>query len=138
MKIVLSSTVEQEQEIANLVSYLYDSVFPKFFTEEEIRHFQEIGVLQVNKSDFPYSGTLRSAFQVIACLQVMIVILEKKEQDASSVDSELVKQFEQNITLLNEYGIFFPFYYKHFNRIQKESPKNTNMMYTQPDNEFLI
>ena len=72
MKIVFSSTVEQEQEIEYLISKFYHSVFPKFFTEDEIHHFQEIGVLQANKNDFSYNGTLRAAFQVITCLQVMM------------------------------------------------------------------
>ena len=59
MKIVFSSTVEQEQEIENLISMFYHSSFPQFFTEDEILHFQEIGVLQANKDDFSYNGTLR-------------------------------------------------------------------------------
>ena len=118
MKIVFSSTVEQEQEIENLISKFYYSVFPKFFSEDEIQHFQEIGVLRANKNDFSYNGTLRAAFQVITCLQVMISVLEKKvENHSSSFQLRLKQTFEQNNTLLNQYGIFFPFNYEHFTYI---------------------
>ena len=92
MKIVFSSTVEQEQEIENLISKFYHSVFPQFFTEDEIQHFQEIGVLQANKNDFSYNGTLRAAFQVITCLQVIMSVLEKKvEEPFSFISVEIEK-----------------------------------------------
>ena len=139
MKIVFSSTVEQEQEIENLISMFYHSVFPKFFTEDEILHFQEIGVLQSNKDDFSYNGTLRSAFQVITCLQVMMSILEKKiEKQSAASQLELQKTFEHNNTLLNQYGIFFPFNYEHFTYISHENNEKLKMMYSQPSNQYLI
>ncbi len=139
MKIVFSSTVEQEQEIENLISMFYHSVFPKFFTEDEILHFQEIGVLQSNKDDFSYNGTLRSAFQVITCLQVMMSILEKKiEKQSAASQLELQKTFEHNNTLLNQYGIFFPFNYEHFIYISHENDEKLKMMYSQPSNQYLI
>ena len=123
MKIVFSSTVEQEQEIEDLVSKFYHSVFPKFFTEDEIHHFQEIGVLQANKNDFSYNGTLRDAFQVITCLQVIMSVLEKKAENHSALSIKLEKLFEQNNTLLNQCGIFFPFNYEHFNIFQMKIMK---------------
>ncbi len=137
MKIVFSSTVEQEQEIEYLISKFYSSVFPQFFTEAEIQHFQEIGVLQANKNDFPYNGTLRAAFQVITCLQVMITVLEKKAANQSaSLKSQ--KMFEQNNTLLNKYGIFFPFNYEHFTYISDENHKQIDLKYTKPANQYLV
>ena len=139
VKIVLSSTVEQEQEIANLVSQFYHSVFPKFFTNDEIAHFQEIGVLQANKNDFSYNGTLRDAYQVITCLQVIISILEKKEQSESSlVRSKLAKLFTQNHILLNQCGIFFPFDYEQFTYIHNISHEKIEIVYTQPANQYLV
>ena len=137
MKIVFSSTIEQEQKIANLVSEFYHSVFPKYFTKDEILHFQEIGVLQANKNSFSYNGTLRSAFQVITCLQVMISVLEKKAENHSP-SLQLEKLFEKNSTLLDSYGIFFPFNYKHFNYIQNACQETSEMMYTEPANRYLV
>lgn len=139
MKIVFSSTVEQEQEIENLVSKFYHSVFPQFFSDDEIHHFREIGVLQANKNDFTYNGTLRAAFQVITCLQIMISVLEKKvENDSTSFQLQLKKTFEQNNTLLNQYGIFFPFNYEHFIYISNGNYEKIKMSYSQPANQFLV
>jgi hypothetical protein len=139
VKIVFSSTLEQEQEIESLVSKFYHSVFPKFFTSDEIQHFQEIGVLEANKADFSYNGTLRDAFQVITCLQVMISVLEKKGEDhSSSFQSKLEHMFKQNNTLLNQCGIFFPFNYEHFNYIANQDHAKIDIMYSQPANQYLV
>ncbi|MBR8645187.1 DUF5365 family protein [[Brevibacterium] frigoritolerans] len=104
MKTVFSSTEEQEQEIASLVSRFYESVFPKYFTESEILHFREIGVLEPNQSSVTYLATLRDAFQVMTCLQVLMSILDKQKRVMEPKSEEL---FQHNITLLNECGIFF-------------------------------
>lgn len=139
MKIVFSSTLEQEQEIEGLVSKFYHSVFPKFFTTDEIQHFQEIGVLEANKNDFSYNGTLRDAFQVITCLQVIMSVLEKKREDHSSLSQcKLEKLFEQNTTLLNQCGIFFPFNYEHFKYIPNKDHEKIDIMYSQPANQYLV
>lgn len=138
MKIVISSTIEQDQEIEHLISTFYESVFPQFFSEAEIQHFQEIGVLQANKNDFSYTGTLRAAFQVITCLQVIITILGKKVEHPSASE-ELQQMFEQNSTLLNHYGIFFPFNYEHFiYSVSDENHKLMEMKNIQPANQYLI
>ena len=59
MKTVFSSTEEQEQEIASLVSRFYESVFPQYFTESEILHFREIGVLEPNQSSCYLLGNIK-------------------------------------------------------------------------------
>lgn len=139
MKIVFSSTVEQEQEIESLVLKFYQSIFPKFFTKDEIHHFQEIGVLQANKNDFSYNGTLRAAFQVITCLQVLMSVLEKKEESLSALSQvKFERLFEQNNALLNQYGIFFPFNYEHFNSIPYENYEKIELMNSIPANQYLV
>lgn len=139
VKTVFSSTEEQEQEIASLVARFYKSVFPKYFTENEIIHFREIGVLQPNKSTFTYFATLRDAFQVMACLQVLLSILDKKKiEDSFIIESKFEELFQHNITLLNECGIFFPFYYDHFTRINHEASKDMQMMDIQVANQYLV
>ncbi|MFJ8069400.1 DUF5365 family protein [Peribacillus sp. NPDC096447] len=137
MKTVFSSTEEQEQEIASLVTRFYESVFPKYFTESEILHFREIGVLEPNQSSVTYLATLRDAFQVMACLQVLMSILDKqKREDFMEPESE--KLFQHNITLLNECGIFFPFYYDHFSSINHEANNEMQMMDIQVANQYLV
>ncbi|KRF59973.1 MULTISPECIES: DUF5365 family protein [Peribacillus] len=135
MKTVFSSTEEQEQEIASLVSRFYESVFPKYFTESEILHFREIGVLEPNQSSVTYLATLRDAFQVMTCLQVLMSILDKQKRVMEPKSEEL---FQHNITLLNECGIFFPFYYDHFSSINLEANNEMQMMDIQVANQYLV
>ena len=135
MKTVFSSTEEQEQEIASLVSRFYESVFPKYFTESEILHFREIGVLEPNQSPVTYLATLRDAFQVMTCLQVLMSILDNKKRVMEPKSEEL---FQHNITLLNEYGIFFPFYYDHFSSINHEANNDMQMLDIQVANQYLV
>lgn len=135
MKTVFSSTEEQEQEIASLVSRFYESVFPKYFTESEILHFREIGVLEPNQSSVTYLATLRDAFQVMTCLQVLMSILDKQKRVMEPKSEEL---FQHNITLLNECGIFFPFYYDHFSSINYEANNDMQMMDIQVANQYLV
>ncbi|MCM3167900.1 MULTISPECIES: DUF5365 family protein [Peribacillus] len=135
MKTVFSSTEEQEQEIASLVSRFYESVFPKYFTESEILHFREIGVLEPNQSSVTYLATLRDAFQVMTCLQVLMSILDKQKRVMEPKSEEM---FQHNITLLNECGIFFPFYYDHFSSINHEANNDMQMMDIQVANQYLV
>ncbi|MFJ7930954.1 DUF5365 family protein [Peribacillus sp. NPDC096448] len=135
MKTVFSSTEEQEQEIASLVSRFYESVFPKYFTESEILHFRKIGVLEPNQSPVTYLATLRDAFQVMTCLQVLMSILDNKKRVMEPKSEEL---FQHNITLLNEYGIFFPFYYDHFSSINHEANNDMQMLDIQVANQYLV
>ncbi|MEB2628740.1 DUF5365 family protein [Peribacillus frigoritolerans] len=135
MKTVFSSTEEQEQEIASLVSRFYESVFPKYFTESEILHFREIGVLEPNRSSVTYLATLRDAFQVMTCLQVLMSILDKQKRVMEPKSEEM---FQHNITLLNECGIFFPFYYDHFSSINHEANNDMQMMDIQVANQYLV
>ncbi|MGE7761324.1 DUF5365 family protein [Peribacillus sp. NPDC097895] len=139
MKTVFSSTEEQEQEIASLVARFYESVFPKYFTESEILHFREIGVLEPNQSSFTYLATLRDAFQVMTCLQVLMSILDKQKRvDSLMMESDSEELFQHNIALLNEYGIFFPFYYDHFSCLNHDASKDVQMMDIQVANQYLV
>lgn len=139
VKVVSPSTEEQEQEIANLVRHFYESVFPNYFTEEEILHFEEIGVLMPNKSTFTYFGTLRDAYQVMTCLQVLLAIIDKTEKENSMVtDRKSEELFHRNITRLNECGIFFPFGYEHFLQMNENASKEWQMVNVQVANSYLV
>lgn len=139
MKTVFSSTEEQEQEIASLVSRFYETVFPKYFTKSEILHFRKIGVLERNRSSsrFTYLGTLRDAFQVMTCLHVLLSILGKQQAE-EWMNPDSAELFQHNITLLNEYGIFFPFYYDHFSNMNQEATNDLQMMDAQVANQYLV
>lgn len=138
MKIVFSSTSEQEQEIGNLVSFFYGSIFPRYFTEEEILHFEQIGVLQTPANNISYFGTLRDAYQVMTCLQVILSILEKKENSNKSLERKFEDLFDNNIKILNDYGIFFPLSFDHFTSLNKEKSENPYLLYVEASNQYLV
>ncbi|PLT33687.1 DUF5365 family protein [Bacillus sp. V5-8f] len=138
MKIVFSSTSEQEQEIGNLVSIFYGSIFPRYFTNEEILQFEQIGVLQTPANNIPYFGTLKDAYQVMTCLQVIISILEKKENSNQPLEQKFEDLFENNIRILNDYGIFFPLNFEHFTSIKKEKSENSYLLYVEAANQYLV
>ena len=130
VKIVFASTPSQEEEINGLVRYIYSNVFPLYFTDEEIREFEQMKVLKKNQYD-DYS-TLKDAFQVMASMQTVIAILE-----SGSPDEQYADIFNKNVCNLQEYGLFFPFALEQF--IQAIHLKtNYFSVYTKAANELLI
>lgn len=134
MKTVFSSTIEQEQEIENLVTYFYKTVFPQFFTKNEILHFMQIGVLHKDSGRYAYHGTLKSAFQIMSCLQVILTLLDKKTSIPLDINSEDL--LNHNIRLLSENGLFFPFTHENFNLLVET--EDERFSYVEPANQFLI
>lgn len=134
MKIVYSSTDEQELEIKNLISYFYQSVFPKYFSEDEIEHFREIGVLQNVNRRYIYYGTIKAAFQIMTCLQVLSFLLEKGAECGMTPDEKQL--LIHNIQLLNENGCFFPFAPENFQ--SAHSLQAEQALAALPANAYLI
>jgi hypothetical protein len=138
VKIVFSSTSEQEQEIGNLVSFFYRSIFPKYFTEQEILHFEQLGILRTPANSITYFGTIRDAFQVMTCLQVIMFILEKKEGNNSPLERKFKILFETNARLLNDYGVFFPLNFDQFTLIKINKRENSYLLYAEAANQYLV
>ncbi len=133
MKIVFASTPSQEQEISQLVRYIYSNIFPLYFTDKEIYQFERLKVLYTSKQHFAEFSTLKDAFQVMTCIQTLISILEMTQLEEQYLDL-----FNKNAANLNEYGMYFPFEFEHF--IGKKKWFNSTMlsMYSIADNELLI
>ena len=128
MKIVFASTPSQEEEINELVRYVYSNIFPQFFSDEEISKFEELKVLDTSL-DF---NTLKDAFQVMTSIQTLISILE-----SSPLDEQYEMVFNKNAATLNEFGLFFPFDFEQF--IEGKSINNSMLsIYTKADNELII
>ncbi|MEH7501791.1 YhcU family protein [Neobacillus drentensis] len=128
MKIVFASTPSQEEEINELVRYIYSNIFPIYFTDEEICQFEQLKVLHTSE-DF---NTLKDAFQVMTSIQTLISILE-----ASQLDEQYSLLFNKNVETLQEFGLLFPFKYEHF---EPAKSFKTNMLsiYSNADNELLV
>ncbi|MEH7072496.1 YhcU family protein [Neobacillus drentensis] len=128
MKIVFASTPSQEEEINGLVRYIYSNIFPVYFTDEEICEFENLKVLHASE-DF---NTLKDAFQVMTSIQTLISILE-----AAELDIQYSLLFDKNVETLNEFGLFFPFNYEHFEQAKGLRPSMLSI-YAKADNELLV
>jgi hypothetical protein len=128
VKIVFASTPSQEEEINELVRYIYSNIFPLYFSDEEIYQFEQLGVLHPTE-DF---STLKDAFQVMTCIRTLISILE-----SSQLDCHYATLYDKNVATLEEYGLSFPFDFEQF--VSVRSIKHSMLsIYTRADNELLI
>jgi len=128
VKIVFASTPSQEEEINELVRYVYSNIFPLYFSDEEISQFEELKVLDTSL-DF---NTLKDAFQVMTSIQTVISILE-----SSPLDEQYEMVFNKNVATLKEFGLFFPFDFEQF--MEGKSLKSSMLsIYTKADNELII
>jgi len=132
MKIVFASTPSQEQEICELVRYIYSNVFPIYFTDDEISYFEQIKVLHTSEEKLEEIGTLKDAFQVMASIQTLISILE-----SPFLDEQYATLFNKNVLTLQEFGLFFPFEFQQF--AEAKTMNNPILsIYTKADNELLV
>lgn len=128
VKIVFASTPGQEEEICGLVRYIYSTVFPLYFTDKEIREFEQLKVLHT-PDDF---NTLKDAFQVMASMQTIISILE-----TTTLDDQYEALFNKNVMNLQDFGLFFPFEYEQF--VDAKNMKNSVFsIYIKAANELLV
>ncbi|WP_233522912.1 DUF5365 family protein [Peribacillus saganii] len=138
MKVVFSSTIEQEQEICDLVADFYESIFPRYFSDKEIRHLADLGVLHTQSKNFSYFGTLKEAYQVMTSIQVIMSILERKDMLDFRIDRKSEELFIHNARLLNDYGLFFPLTLDHFTVLQEDRTEKSFYVYTEAANQLLI
>jgi len=132
VKIVIASTPGQEKEIVGLVRYVYSSIFPLYFTDNEISQFERLKVLNTSEGKLEEMGTLKNAFQVMTSMQTIISILE-----SSVLDEQYADLFNKNAAILQEFGLFFPFEFDQF--AEARSFKNPILsIYRKADNELLI
>jgi len=134
LKVVFASTQEQEKKIQELTEYMYTFIFPNYYEDDEIASFKKIKVLYTSKRHFECFNTLKEAYQVITGLQTIISILEYKLDYPSGTNYEEI--FNHNVTILEKYDIFFPFYYCQFNATVKS--KLSLSIYKKAANELLI
>ncbi|MGM0846307.1 MAG: DUF5365 family protein [Bacillota bacterium] len=131
MKILLASTEEQEETIQELITYIYCTIFPRYFTDEEIEQFEQLEVLHTNTDYTRYNGTLKEAFQVISSLQTLISLIE-----TDAVKSDYEEMYEHNLSILRGFNLFFPFELNHFQECYQYPDKVS--VYAKPANQLLV
>lgn len=116
MKIEYAAIEEQEKFIEELGEKIYRDIFPKYFLEKDIQSFKNQGVLSF--MEHAYQGTLKESFTIMTSLQTIHTVLTKTNLQDSVRDEVL---FDKNCTILNHYGLHFPFVFSDFkqNRIEK-------------------
>ncbi len=108
MKIMQGSLPLQEEEMHRAVHRLYKEVFPCYFSDADIEVLKKSHVLALPDTD-SYAGTLKGAFEIMACLQTITIILEEGKTSV-----EAIELFNRNSKMLNELGVFFPFNHEQF------------------------
>ncbi|WP_428909415.1 DUF5365 family protein [Niallia sp. Krafla_26] len=132
MKVVFASTPEQRTKIMELSKQIYTDVFPNYFTDQQIQEFEKRNILQFTPNQFQELDTLKDAYQVIASLQTLILILQSE-----SVTDQYMETYYKNISILEDYGVQFPFEFEQF--VNEKINKSENIsIYTKAANEFLI
>lgn len=129
MKVVFASTPEQRIKITELTKQLYSDVFPNYFTDEEIEEFKKQNILRFTTNQFEQMDTLKDAYQVIASLQTLTLILE-----GETLDDQYMETYYKNISILEGYGVQFPFDFNQF----VDSKNDQISIYTKVANNFLV
>jgi hypothetical protein len=132
LKIVYASTTEQELKIKNLVEYFYSSVFPVYFSEEEISKFEKMNFLNIlGKNEL--TGTLKESYQIISGLETLIFLIESNGLEKSKYQ----EMYERNVQILEELGFSFPFSYEQFLQ-KRDFGLETDSVYIKPSNQFIM
>lgn len=118
VKIVFSSTVEQDEEIDKLLEHLRTVILPKYMTEEELRKYEDMKLLQF--SGDLYNGTLGEAFQLMTALQTIITIIQAADKNDKQLPDTYQTIFYKNVQQLHAFGLFFPFKLSYFMKQQEE------------------
>lgn len=133
MKVVFASTPGQEEKVMELVHYVYSSIFPRYFSDDEIKEFERHNVLLAsNYKNIEAFDTLKDAYKAITCLQTIISILDlfEPKNDYKSI-------FDKNASMLTELGLYFPLTYDEFKGNRSLSSEMFSI-YAEPANEWLI
>ena len=132
MKVVFASTPCQEEEIKKLINQVYSEIFPIYFSDKEIQEYEKCKVLYMSTNHFEQFGTLKEAYQVIASLQTLITILKNER-----FDDQYIEIFYKNVSILEEYDLYFPFEYEQFSESKIRGNERLSM-FTSAANEILI
>ncbi|WP_050182256.1 DUF5365 family protein [Domibacillus robiginosus] len=104
MSILMSSTIEQEEKIKTLCSYLSSQVFPRYIHSELVEMLEEENLFSIDDKQLEYVESLHDASRVITALNTIISILE-----TSSLSTQYEALFTESIHILQSYQIVFPF-----------------------------
>lgn len=132
MKIVYASTSEQELKIKNLVEYFYTSIFPNYFSEEDVTKFEKMNFLNVLGKNV-LNGTLKESYQIISSLETLIFLIESNGLEKNKYQ----QMYERNVQILEELGLSFPFSHEQFLN-QRDFGLEADSVYIKTQGNFVM
>ena len=93
---------------------------------KNLRNKISFDLQQIN---FEQMDTLKDAYQVIASLQTLTLILE-----GETLDDQYMETYYKNVSILEEYGVQFPFDFHQF----VDSKNDQISIYTKVANDLLV
>ncbi|MGM9923162.1 MAG: DUF5365 family protein [Bacillus sp. (in: firmicutes)] len=116
MKIVFSSTDEQEQEIEKALHNLRSVVLPRYIPNRDLEQYNAIGLLQFSTHGGKYNGTLKEAYQLMTSLHTITSIIAYINSAVEEEKSQYELLFMRNVEILNDLGLLFPFTFNCFSQ----------------------
>ncbi|MGN1400458.1 MAG: DUF5365 family protein [Bacillus sp. (in: firmicutes)] len=104
-----ASTVEQDEEIEQLLNELRFRILPAFIDGEKMKEYEDAGVLQFQEHQKMYNGTMGEAFQLMAALQLITSLIMGANEIQVEEMSKYQRLFTRNKKILEYFGLFFPF-----------------------------
>ncbi len=140
VKIVYSSTHEQEEEITALLSYVHANILPRYLSDKEIQCYKKMGMLQHPNQGPYYYGTLKEAYQIMTCLQTIISIIERKEVGTNIDDEALEELYVRNTKQLEIFGVYIPILYSQYSSLHttEKGKEEAFYLFSEPANSMLI
>ncbi|MFS0783253.1 DUF5365 family protein [Bacillus sp. 1P06AnD] len=136
MKIAFASTVEQREEIECLLDTLRTFILPRFFTAEELSSYTDMGLLQFSEHTNLYNDTLKEAYQLMTSLHIISQVINQVNVSSKEELHKLNALFERNASIVNEFGLFFPFKIEQFYS-KEDSAQGILPLLSLPMNQIL-
>ena len=76
---------------------------------KKFEEYKKQSIIRFQQINFEQMDTLKEAYQVIASLQTLILILKNE-----TLDDQYMETYYKNVSILEEYGVQFPFDYHQF------------------------
>ncbi|OAH59481.1 hypothetical protein AWH48_15200 [Domibacillus aminovorans] len=104
MTMIMSSTIEQEEKIKSLSTYLSHHVFPRYIDSTMADVIKVEKFFHIEDETLAYVESLKDASRVITALNTIVSILE-----TAHISSSYEELFTESVNTLRSYQIDFPF-----------------------------
>ncbi|OLN23773.1 hypothetical protein BTO30_02150 [Domibacillus antri] len=104
MTMIMSSTIEQEEKIKSLSTYMSQHVFPRYIDSLMGDRMEAEQLFHIDEEALQHVESLEDASRVITALNTIISILE-----TAHISLSYEELFMESVDTLSSYHIVFPF-----------------------------